>query len=710
MPVFNQSRSRIIRLIFLVAFLVITGQLFYLQVVSGKFRQMADENAILRKTIYPPRGLVFDRYGKAIINNTLTHDLMVTPAQLKGIDTVFLCRLLEIDSAEFRNRVITAIIKNSSQKPSVFEASLSPQKYARIQENLWKFRNAFYVQERPIRSYPFGAGANIFGYLGEVDTNYLKKHSEEGYVSGDYAGMTGLERSYEKALMGERGTQYLIKDNFSRIQGPYENGDMDVAAVAGSNLYTSIDIALQEFGEKLMTNKVGSIVAIDPKTGGIIAMVSSPTYNPGYLTGTERRKHFSELYTDPRLPLVNRAVNASYAPGSTFKTLQALVGLSEGVITTRTTFSCSGAFYGCGSRNPMGCLDPGTYYLSTGITHSCNTYFANVMQRVINNPKYPTIDSSLRSWNNYMYAFGLGHKLGVDVPTEQEGMIPTPEFFNKQYGSGTWGFCTFRSVSIGQGEVTATPLQVANEMAYIANKGWYIIPHVVDSIEGGDKYGLLEKYRQRIVPIDIPDSIFEAVHDGMQGVMETGTGRGSKVEGIKICGKTGTVENYYRGVKQPNHSFFCAFAPRENPRIAIMCVVENAGRYGGTYAAPIVSLMIEKYINDTISAKRQGLVDRMAGLNLIPKMMLDKMRQKDSIRRVREEEKLLKSELKNIKDTLQSEDNPTEAELKQGQKKESRPSKDTSGNKKPAAKDMALPDSVQGRSATGREPSKRLGR
>lgn len=710
MPVFNQSRSRIIRLIFLVAFLVITGQLFYLQVVSGKFRQMADENAILRKTIYPPRGLVFDRYGKAIINNTLTHDLMVTPAQLKGIDTVFLCRLLEIDSAEFRNRVITAIIKNSSQKPSVFEASLSPQKYARIQENLWKFRNAFYVQERPIRSYPFGAGANIFGYLGEVDTNYLKKHSEEGYVSGDYAGMTGLERSYEKALMGERGTQYLIKDNFSRIQGPYENGDMDVAAVAGSNLYTSIDIALQEFGEKLMTNKVGSIVAIDPKTGGIIAMVSSPTYNPGYLTGTERRKHFSELYTDPRLPLVNRAVNASYAPGSTFKTLQALVGLSEGIITTRTTFSCSGAFYGCGSRNPMGCLDPGTYYLSTGITHSCNTYFANVMQRVINNPKYPTIDSSLRSWNNYMYAFGLGHKLGVDVPTEQEGMIPTPEFFNKQYGSGKWGFCTFRSVSIGQGEVTATPLQVANEMAYIANKGWYIIPHVVDSIEGGDKYGLLEKYRQRIVPIDIPDSIFEAVHDGMQGVMETGTGRGSKVEGIKICGKTGTVENYYRGVKQPNHSFFCAFAPRENPRIAIMCVVENAGRYGGTYAAPIVSLMIEKYINDTISAKRQGLVDRMAGLNLIPKMMLDKMRQKDSIRRVREEEKLLKSDLKNIKDTLQSEDNPTEAELKQGQKKESRPSKDTSGNKKPAAKDMALPDSVQSRSATGREPSKRLGR
>lgn len=705
MPVFNQSRSRIIRLIFLVVFLVITGQLFYLQVVSGKFRQMADDNAILKKTVYPPRGLVFDRNRKAIVNNTLTHDLMVTPAQLKGIDTFFLCRLMDIDTAEFRSRVITAIIKNSSQKPSVFEASLSPQKYARIQENLWRFQKAFYIQERPIRSYPFDAGANIFGYLGEVDTNYLKKHAEEGYVSGDYAGMTGLESSYEKALMGERGVQYLIKDNFSRIQGSYESGAMDMEAVAGSNLYTSIDIELQQLGEKLLTNKVGSIVAIDPRTGGIIAMVSSPTYNPGYLTGTERRRHFSELYTDPRLPLLNRAVNASYAPGSTFKTLQALVGLSEGVINTRTTFSCGGAFYGCGSSKPMGCLDPGTYYLSTGITHSCNTYFANVMQRVINNPKYPSIDSSLRSWNKYMAAFGLGHRLGVDVPTEQKGMIPTPEFFNKQYGSGKWGFCTFRSVSIGQGEVTATPLQVANEMAYIANKGWYIIPHVVDSIEGGDKFGLLEKFKQRIVPIDIPDSIFEAVHDGMQGVMESGTGRGSRVEGISICGKTGTVENYYRGVKQPNHSFFAAFAPRENPKIAIMCVVENSGRFGGTYAAPIVSLMIQKYINDTIAAGWKPRMEGIINTNLIPKMMLDKMRQKDSIRRAREEEKEIKTELRNISDTLQTEDNLTEAEIKAGAKKEGRQPKD-SNNRKPERKDVVLPDTSKKRMVQGRDTAK----
>jgi penicillin-binding protein 2 len=671
MPVFNQSRSRIIRLLFLVAFIVIIGQLFYLQVVSGKYSRLADENAILKKTIYPPRGLVLDRKKRAVVTNTLAFDLMVTPVHVRAIDTAFFCRLMDIDSAEFHKRIITAIIKNSSQKPSVFEASLPPAKYARIQENLWRFQNAFYIQERPIRSYPYDAGANIVGYLGEVDTNYLKKHEEDGYVSGDYAGMTGLEASYEKALMGERGIQYLIKDNFSRIQGPYEKGALDDEAVAGSNLYTTLDIELQQFGEKLMSNKVGSIVAIDPRTGGIIAMVSSPTYTPGLLTGAERRKHFSELYTDPRKPLLNRAVNAAYSPGSTFKTLQALVGLHEGVINTRTTFSCSGAFH-CGSGKAMKCLDPGTFYLQTAITHSCNTYFANVMQRVINNPKYPSVDSSLRAWDRYMYAFGLGKRLGIDIPTERRGNIPTPEDFNKIYGRGRWGYCTFRSVSIGQGEVNTTPIQVANEMAYIANKGWFMIPHIVDSIEGGDKFGLLEKYKTKNVPMSIPDSIFEAVHDGMLGVMESGTGRGAKVPGIAVCGKTGTVENYavIRGelVKQPNHSFFAAFAPKENPRIAIMCVVENSGRYGGTYAAPITSLMIEKYLNDTIATERIPLQERMEKTNLIPPLMMEAMQKMDSMRRIKEKENELKKELRLIKDTLQTEDNPSTEEIRTDKK------------------------------------------
>lgn len=664
MPVFNQSRSRIIRLVFLIAFLVIIIQLFYLQVISGKYRRLADDNAIFRKTIYPPRGLIFDRKKRAILNNTLTYDLMVTPAQISGIDTAFFCQLMEIDTAEYRRRIVSAIIKNSKQKPSVFEASLSPRKYARIQEKFWQFQNGFYIQERPIRSYPFNAGANIFGYLGEVDTSYLRRHAEEGYVSGDYAGMTGIEANYEKALMGERGVQVMLRDKFGRIQGSYENGSMDKDAVAGSNLYTSLDIDLQQFGEKLMSNKVGSIVAINPKTGSVIAMVSSPTYDPGYLTGPDRSKHIRELlYNDPRLPLFNRTVSATYSPGSTFKTLQALVGLHEGVITTNTIFSCSGAFYGCGSSKPMKCLDPGTFNLKPAITMSCNTYFANVMQRVINNPKYPSIDSSLRSWNNYMYGFGLGHKLGVDVPSENSGNIPTPEYFNnpKRFGPGKWGYCSFRSVSIGQGEVTATPLQVSNEMAYIANKGWYYIPHVVDSIEGGDKFGLLEKYKNKIIPIDIADSIFEAVHEAMQGVVDRGTGRGAKVEGISICGKTGTVENYFRGKQQPDHSFFAAFAPRENPTIAIMCVVENSGRYGGTYAAPIVGLMIEKYINDTIAASRKPLEERMTNTNLIPPLMKQEMRKKDSLKASRENEKEEKSAPVPVNEPSSIKDNPVDS-------------------------------------------------
>ena len=670
MPVYNQNRSRIIKLLFAVAFFVIIAQLFYLQIVSD-YRSQADDQAILRKTIYPSRGIIFDRNRKAILDNTLSFDLITTPSQLKGIDTLLFCRIMDIDTATFRKKILSLIIKNGYVRPGVFEASLSKIKFARLQENLFRFNNAFYFQERPVRSYPFEAAANIFGYLSEVDSNFLKKHPDEGYQPGDYTGFTGVERSYEKALMGERGIQIYLRDKNNKVVGAFNEGKEDVEAVAGSNLYTSLDIELQQLGEKLMTNKVGSIVAIDPKTGGIIAMVSSPTYNPSYLTGSERRKHFSELYVDPKLPLVNRAVNASYSPGSTFKTLQALVALHEGVINPDFTVSCSGAFYGCGSAKPMGCLDVGTFDLLNAIRISDNTYFATVMQRVINNPKYPSLDSSLRAWDNYMYGFGLGHKLGVDIPTERRGNIPTPEYYDKIHGKGKWGYCNFRSVSIGQGEVDVTPIQVANEMAYIANKGWYYIPHIVDSIDEGDKFGLLKKFKEPHRPVDISEHIFEIVHEGMQRVVDGGTGAGARVNGIAICGKTGTVENSSRGVKQPNHSFFCGFAPRENPKIAIMCVVENSGRFGGTYAAPIVGLMIEKYLYDTNAANRKALEERMTDLNLITPLMLQKLRQMDSIKRVKEE-------LKYLKDTLQTDRVPDDDELQNA----IQPSKN-SGNKEP---------------------------
>jgi penicillin-binding protein 2 len=660
LSVFNQSRKKVIMLVFIGMFAIIILQLANLQLFSSKYSDEAKMQGTFRKVIYPDRGIVFDRHGKVMLRNTTIYDLMVIPNKLKGVDTAGICEVLNIDTAQFHKKIVELIVKNTSSRPSIFEALLSDDKMAKLNESMFRFAPAFYLQERSVRSYPYDAAANVLGYTAEVDTNFLKKHSDEGYVPGDYAGMTGIERSYEKVLMGERGIEYWKRDNKNRLTEKLENGRYDTAALAGQNMHTAIDIELQGLGEKLMQNKLGSIVAIDPKTGGIIAMVSAPTYQPKFLSGSERRKHFSQLYKDPSLPLLNRTVSASYSPGSTFKTLQALVGLHDGVIDPNFTVSCSGAFYGCGSGKPMKCLDRGTFNLRNAITVSDNTYFATVMQRVINNPKYPNIDSSLAVWDRYMYAFGLGHKLGVDVPSEKKGNIPTPAYFNKVYGNGRWNYCSFRSVSIGQGEVDVTPIQVANEMAYIANKGWYITPHVVDSIEGGDKHNILEQYRTKHNPIDIPDSIFEVVHDGMQGVIERGTGGGAKVPGITICGKTGTVENYYRGVKQQNHSFFCAFAPRDNPKIAIMCVVENSGRFGGTYAAPIVGLMIEKYLKDSITDKaRLARVEQLANLNLLPPRINIELRRMDSLDHAKDSGYLVqKGYIRLIKDTLEIEDEP----------------------------------------------------
>ncbi|MEO6582704.1 MAG: penicillin-binding protein 2 [Ferruginibacter sp.] len=640
-----------IRIMFISMFLIMIIRLFTLQVISSKYKLLADDQGIFRKVIYPDRGIVFDRKGRAILRNTIIYDLMVVPGKIKGTDTTLLCSILGIDTAEFKKRIVTAIIKNKSYRPSVFEALLTDEKMAKVTENLYKFAPGYFLQERPVRDYPYDAAGNILGYLSEVDTNFLKKHPGEGYVSGDYAGKTGFEITYEKVLMGQRGIQYHKRDNKNRLIGRLEDGLYDTIAVAGKNMYTSLDIELQELGELLMENKVGAIVAIDPQTGGLLAMVSSPTYKPSKLTGAERKKHYAELLLDPRIPFLNRTVGALYSPGSTFKTLQGLVGLQQGVITSNTTFLCTGAFYGCGK--PMRCLDPGVFALQGAITHSCNTYFANVMQRVINNAKYPNVDSSLNDWARYMRAFGLGHKLGVDVPSEKSGRIPTAATYNKIYGQGHWNFCTFRSVSIGQGEVETTPVQVANEMAYLANKGWYKIPHLIDSIAEGDRFGLLAKFNEKHTAVSIPDSLFEAVHDGMQGVMESGTGRYAKVPGIVVCGKTGTVENAYRGVKQKDHAFFAAFAPRQNPRIAIAVICENAG-FGATSAAPIASLMIEKYLTDSIAGKeRKDKVIALSKMNLIPPRLVRAMRTQDSLMHSKDSVYLLsKGYIRIIKDTI----------------------------------------------------------
>ena len=641
-------------LVFIGMFVIIFLQLINLQMFSSKYKIQADDQGTFRKVIYPDRGIVFDRKGRSILQNTLIYDLMVIPGKIAGTDTAILCNILNIDSTEFHKRIIAAIIKNKSYRASVFEPLLSNEKMAKLNENLYKLAPGYFMQERSVRDYPYEAGGNIFGYLGEVDSNILKSPKYQGYVMGDYIGRAGMEKTYEKVLMGQRGIEFWKRDNKNRLTDRLEDGKFDTAAVAGQNMYSSIDIELQALGEKLMENKLGSIVAVDPKTGGILAMVSSPTYKPKLLTGAERKKHYAELLLSPARPLFNRSVSASYSPGSTFKTLQALVGLHENVITTNFTVSCSGAFYGCGSGNPMRCLDRGTFNLLNAITVSDNTYFATVMQRVITNSKYPSQDSSLAVWDRYMYAFGLGHRLGIDVPSERPGNIPTPADFNKIYGKGSWNYCNFRSVSIGQGEVSTTPIQVANEMAYIANKGWYKIPHLVDSIEDGDNFDMLVNFKEKHRAIEIPDSIFDVVQEGMQRVVDRGTGAGAKVPGIAICGKTGTVENYYRGVKQPNHAFFCGFAPRDNPKIAIMCVVENSGRFGGTYAAPIVGLMIEKYLNDTIAANRQAIVDKFTKLNLIPPRIYSEMKTVDSMLHKTDSAYLIaKGYIKLIKDTME---------------------------------------------------------
>ncbi len=655
MPVFNQSRSRVIQFIFAGVFIAITGQLINLQLFSGQYKLAADNNAFYRKVIYPDRGIIFDRKKRGILENTISYDLVVIPSESRGTDTITLCRLLNIDTATYKRRMRDLIFKNTSVKPSVFEALLTPEMFAKLNENMYRFPG-FSLNERSVRTYPYDVGAAVLGYMAEVDTGFLRRHKGEGYEMGDYFGSTGLENIYEKVLMGQRGIKRYIRDNKGRLQGSWENGAYDTAAVAGKNLYSSIDVELQELGEKLMQNKVGSIVAIDPKTGGILCMVSAPTYNPNYLTGNQRKKHLVDmLYFDPRLPLLNRTVGTFYSPGSTFKTMVGIIGMNEGVIDDNFTVSCSGSYYGCG--RPMGCHAAGTFTLKPAISKSCNSYFAATYRRILENNKYPNRDSALSSFNQYAYSFGLGRRLGVDLPSEKMGNMPTPKYYHGIFGKN-WQSCNIISNSIGQGEITTTLTQLANVMAIIANKGWYYTPHLIDSIEGGDEFGMLDKFKIRHKTKEIPEFVWEEVHEGMQGTMEFGTGFYAKVPGINVCGKTGTVENAYRGEKLKDHAFFGAFAPRENPRIAIAVMCENAG-YGATSAAPIASLLIEKYLNDSISGNdRKAKIEQLAKMDLIPPQMKRQMAKRDSLRQAQQ----MAAAKKAARDTSGVEEAPEETE------------------------------------------------
>lgn len=623
MSVFNQSRSRIIRLIFLVAFLAIIGQLFYLQVVEGKYKQLAMDNAVYAKIVYPERGIIYDRNGKAILNNTIIYDLMVVPAEVKGIDTTSFCELMGIDTAEFKKRVLEARFKNSAVRPSVFQGLLTPDIQAKFEENSWKYPG-FTLVERPLRTYPYDAAAHILGYIREVDSKDIER-SGNFYRQGDYIGKTGLEAYYEKVLMGERGVQYMIKDNKNRIVGHYEDGVFDTASVAGRGLKTYIDIELQAMAEKLMTNKVGGLVAIDPKTGGILAMVSGPNYNPNDLTGSFGSKNYSGLILNVAAPMLNRAIAGKYEPGSTFKPIGALVALDEGVITPSYGFPCPGRYTLCGHGKPA-CTHSGAGHaanLRLSIANSCNSYYAHVYRLTVDNPKYGNVKLGYLKWREYLNEFGLGVKLGVDIPNESSGSIPDTSIYNKE-NNNHWTSCTNLTLGIGQDKMQITPLQMANAMCVIANKGYFYTPHFVEKIEDEtiEDTVLMNKFRVRHnVLTHIPDTAYRAVIEGMNDVVKFGTARIAQIPGIDVCAKTGTAENYTildgHRIKLPNNSMFVCFAPKENPKIAIACFVQNAG-FGATWAGPISRIMIEKYLNDTLQTKSQADLERIANTNLMP--------------------------------------------------------------------------------------------
>lgn len=616
MSVYNQNRGGIIQIIIGTIFFLIVAQLVSLQVVSNKYKLAADNNAIFRKIIYPDRGIIYDRKKRALLENTISYDLVVIPNEAKGVDTAALCAILNIDKSEYSKRIIEAIIKNTRVKAGVFEPFLTPELYAQLNENLYQFPG-FSLSERSIRSYPYNTAAHVLGYVAEVDVNFLKKHKSEGYEMGDYAGMTGLEKNYETVLMGQRGVKRFLRDNKGKIQGAYERGEFDTVAIAGKNLYTSVDVQVQQLAEKLLQNKIGSAVAINPKTGGVIAMASSPGYNPNLLTGSQRRKTIGRLLLDTARPIYNRAIKGQYPPGSTFKPLGALIALDEGLITPNFGYNCFGSYGACG--DPRKCEHHNAGHaanLQLALAYSCNSYFLQVFRLAIDNPKYKSAKGGYIKWKEYMNAFGFGRKLGVDLPSENKANIPDTAQYNKDFGNPRyWNSCYMLTLGIGQDRMTATPLQLANSMAFIANDGYYYTPHFVDSIESEtrEEAAQLAPFRKKQKVTKIPKEYFDVIKEGMHDVTVYGTAAFIKVPGHEYCAKTGTAQNPHG----KNHSLFVCFAPKDNPTIAVAVIVENAG-YGSTWAGPIGGLLMEQYLNDTLSTESQLKADNLAQVDLMP--------------------------------------------------------------------------------------------
>ncbi len=621
MALYNSNRGGIIQIIIGVIFLILIGQLINIQIFSTKYTLAADNNAIYRKIIYPDRGIIYDHKKRALLENTISYDLVVIPNEAKGVDTTTLCEILKISKEEYAKRMIEVIVKNSRVKAGVFEPFLSTELYAQLTENLYRFPG-FSLTERSIRSYPYNTAAHVLGYVAEVDVNFLQKHGEEGYEMGDYAGMTGLEKQYEEVLMGQRGVKRYLRDNKGKIQGAFEKGQFDTLAIAGRNLYTGMDVEVQQLAEKLLTNKVGSAVVINPKTGSIIAMASSPGYNPNLLTGSQRRKTIGRLLLDTARPIYNRAIKGQYPPGSTFKPMGALIALDEGLITPSYGYNCFGSYGACG--DPRKCEHHNAGHaanLQLALANSCNSYFLQVFRMAIDNPKYHNAKLGYLKWKEYVNSFGLGRKLGIDLPSENKASIPDTARYNKDFGNPKfWNSCYMLTLGIGQDRMTATPLQLANAMALIANEGYYYTPHFVDSVEEEDEHDkeILAKYRTKQEVTKISSDIFKIIKEGMHDVTVYGTAAFIKVPGHEYCAKTGTAQNPHG----KNHSLFVCFAPKDNPKVAVAVVVENAG-FGATWAGPIGGLLMEKYLNDTLTPESKLKADNLSKVDLLPQAIKD---------------------------------------------------------------------------------------
>ncbi len=589
------NRKYIIQGLFVLIAFILLGKLFYMQILSDKYFLSANNNALRKIYIYPDRGIILDRNNNVLAQNQPTYDLLVTPNQVKPFDTLALCKIIGIDTVEFNKKFHKAIVQSRSQE-SVFQKLISVETYATLQEKMYNFRG-FNIRKRTIRYYPDSLASHFLGYLREVNNADLEKYAGY-YKPADYIGKGGIEKAYEVDLRGTKGVTHMLYNNRNVAQGSYANGKLDSLAIPGDQLTATIDSRIQKLGEQLLANKVGSIVAIEPSTGEILAFVSSPGYDPNKLVGNNFSSNYSEIVANPNRVLVVRPIQGGYSPGSAFKPLDALIALSEGVIDPNTTFNCPG-YYVAGNRKFKCEHIDGPIALRRGIARSCNTYFYNIFARLMtkNGGSYANQQRTYEEWQNKVRKFGIGDTLGIDFPGEKAYKLFRAKDYNRMHNK-YWGNTTIMSVAIGQGEINTTPLQMANIMAIIANRGYYLKPHVVKAISNGKSID--PKYKEKHY-VGIDAKYFEPVIDGMQDAVNTpiGTAIESRLPNIIMCGKTGTVQNN-RG---KNHSVFIGFAPRDNPKIAIAVIVENGG-YGGAYAAPIASYIAEKYLTDSLSGRR----------------------------------------------------------------------------------------------------------